>query len=170
MVTECYLGLGSNIGNREQYLLDSIFLLKSHKEIIVKDVSSFYETEPYGYIKQEKFLNAVILIQTSLEPEELLKVNNSIEKELDRKRIIRWGPRTIDIDILLYGNEEVNQDNLIIPHKELFKRAFVLVPLCEIYKKNLYYNSILKQALQINKDKNTVTCFKDRKEFLTIIK
>jgi len=131
-MAKVYLGLGSNIGNRKTYLRAAIRLLKKHKDIDVKKVSSIYETEPEGYVEQRKFYNLVLEIETSLSPGELLKICNFIEYLLKRKREIKWGPRTIDLDILLYGELEVEEENLEIPHPLMCKRSFVLVPLLEI--------------------------------------
>ena len=108
-----YLSLGSNI------------------EVLKK--SGLYETTPVGYLEQDLFLNAVIKIETDFSAREILKIINKIEAELDRKREIRWGPRTIDIDILIFSDKKINEPDLIIPHKEMMNRLFVLVPLIEIY-------------------------------------
>jgi 2-amino-4-hydroxy-6-hydroxymethyldihydropteridine diphosphokinase len=95
--------------------------------------SGLYETSPVGYVEQDLFLNAVIKIKTDFSEREILKIINKIENELDRKREIRWGPRTIDIDILIFSDKKINETDLIIPHKEMLNRLFVLVPLIEIY-------------------------------------
>ena len=92
-----------------------------------------YETTPVGYLEQNLFLNVVIKIETKFSEREILKIINKIEAELDRKREIRWGPRTIDIDILIFSDKKVNEPDLIVPHKEILNRLFVLVPLIEIY-------------------------------------
>ena len=132
MTPQVFLGLGSNVGNRKEYLEKAIKALKDISGITVTNMSSIYETEPFGEIKQDKFLNMVIKIETTLAPEKLLKITMAIEKDLDRLRTVRWGPRTIDIDILLYGNEVINTKDLTIPHAGLIERDFVLVPLLEI--------------------------------------
>lgn len=132
MKYQVFLSLGSNMGTREEYLKKAINLLDKDLSIDVKKLSSIYETEPFGDVEQDNFLNMVIEVETSLTPEELLKSAMKIEKDLDRVRTIRWGPRTVDIDILLYGDKEVNTDDLIIPHAGIAMRAFVLVPLLEI--------------------------------------
>ncbi|MFX3624179.1 MAG: 2-amino-4-hydroxy-6-hydroxymethyldihydropteridine diphosphokinase [Ectobacillus sp.] len=129
-----YLSLGSNIDDRYGYLKRAISLLSAHPSIQVQDTSSVYETEPVGYTEQSCFLNMAIKISTSLTPEELLNVIQSIEKELGRKRKIRWGPRTIDLDILLYNHENIETESLVIPHPRMYERAFVLVPLAEVNK------------------------------------
>ncbi|WP_028306526.1 2-amino-4-hydroxy-6-hydroxymethyldihydropteridine diphosphokinase [Desulfitibacter alkalitolerans] len=132
MTTQVFLGLGSNVGNRKEYLEKAINALENIPEITVTGISSVYETEPFGGVEQNKFLNMVIKIETTIMPAKLLEVIMAIEKDLDRVRTIRWGPRTIDIDILLYGDEVINTRDLTIPHIGLTERDFVLVPLLEI--------------------------------------
>jgi 2-amino-4-hydroxy-6-hydroxymethyldihydropteridine diphosphokinase len=129
---KAYLSLGSNIGNREAYLKAAVKIIKTHSSIKVTKVSGLYQSEPVGYALQRLFLNIVIEIETSLSPRELLMVCQFIEEFLKRKRKVEWGPRTIDVDILLYGQEEIKQPGLTIPHPEMSKRIFVLVPLLEI--------------------------------------
>lgn len=131
-MNQVFLGLGSNLGNRENYLLQAIRLLEGIKEIRVKKVSSIYETAPIGYINQGAFLNMAIEIETSLQPLELLEQTSNIENTLERKREIHWGPRTIDVDILLFNEETINEEKLTIPHPRMEERAFVLIPLAEI--------------------------------------
>ena len=133
-MTEAYLGLGSNIEPRMEYLKNAAKKLNAHQEIRVKEKSSVYITKPYGYQKQDDFLNAVLLIDTTLKAEDLLKNIMQIEKEMGRTREKEWGPRKIDIDILFYNQLQYESDDLIIPHPEITKRAFVMVPLLEIEK------------------------------------
>ncbi|MCM3738203.1 2-amino-4-hydroxy-6-hydroxymethyldihydropteridine diphosphokinase [Bacillus cytotoxicus] len=127
-----YIALGSNMGDRYTYLSQAIELLQAHPAIEVESVSSVYETDPVGYTEQEQFLNLVIKVSTNLLPQELLIVTQNVENELGRKREIKWGPRTIDLDILLYNHENIEAENLIVPHPRMFERAFVIVPLMEI--------------------------------------
>ncbi|MFY4777255.1 2-amino-4-hydroxy-6-hydroxymethyldihydropteridine diphosphokinase [Metabacillus sp. RGM 3146] len=129
----CYLGLGSNIGNRENYLKMAIESLKNEPAVKVGRLSSIYETDPVGYVDQEPFLNMAAEVFTSLKPEELLDVTRSIEEKLGRKRDIKWGPRTLDLDILLYNHENIETEQLIVPHPRMSERAFVLIPLKEVY-------------------------------------
>jgi len=131
-MAEAYLGLGSNLGNKRNNLKSALKMLEDHPQVEVRKVSSFYETEPVGYKEQDRFLNLVVKIDTSLNPFELLQFCQTIEKELKRKRIVRWGPRTIDVDILLYENFISQDPELTIPHPRMHERAFVLVPLEEI--------------------------------------
>lgn len=131
-MVKAYLGLGSNMGDMRKNLDIAVDLLKSSKNIKVTRQSSYYETEPVGYVEQDWFLNMVVQIETDFEPEELLAFCQQIEEVLKRKRIIRWGPRTIDVDILLYENYTSNEDFLTIPHPRMTERAFVMIPLYEI--------------------------------------
>jgi 2-amino-4-hydroxy-6-hydroxymethyldihydropteridine pyrophosphokinase len=127
-----YIGLGSNIGDREYQLNRAVELIKQTDGVEVTALSSYYNTAPVGYEEQPDFLNAVVEIKTTLSPEELLQLCTKIEKELKRERIIHWGPRTIDLDILLFGNDIVDSNNLTIPHPRMHERRFVLEPLNEI--------------------------------------
>ena len=133
MKNKVYLSLGSNIGNRQEYIESAIELVGKTEGIKILKKSGLYETSPVGYVEQDLFLNVVIKIETDFSAREILKIINKIENELDRKREIRWGPRTIDIDILILSDKKINETDLIIPHKEMFNRLFVLVPLIEIY-------------------------------------
>lgn len=127
-----YVALGSNINNREQYLQDAITALNQEPGIVVTGLSSIYETEPVGYVDQSAFLNMVVQIQTVIPAIDLLFNLLAIENRLGRKRDVRWGPRTIDLDLLLYGDEHLTTPDLIIPHPRMHERAFVLVPLSEV--------------------------------------
>jgi len=127
-----YIGLGSNIGDRKGFLDEAMQRLDNHHHIAVEKVSSIYETKPVGYDKQDDFLNMVIQISTELGHIDLLDVCQAIENDLGRERTIENGPRTIDLDILMFNNENRELDRLRIPHPRLNKRAFVLIPLYEI--------------------------------------
>ncbi len=111
---------------------EALCFLSEASGIRVLRQSSFYRTEPVGFEKQDWFINAVAEIRTVLTPQELLKATQEIEDKMGRLKGARWGPRVIDLDILLYGQEVVEDDDLVIPHPELHKRRFVLQPLCEI--------------------------------------
>jgi 2-amino-4-hydroxy-6-hydroxymethyldihydropteridine diphosphokinase len=128
-VTTAYVGLGSNVGDRLENIRDALRLLDERTEVV--GMSTVYETEPVGP-PQPDFLNAVCRIETGLSPHELLDVLKSIEVEIGRSPGERWGPREIDLDLLLYGDEETVADDLMVPHPRLTERAFVLVPLLEI--------------------------------------
>ncbi|MCG7346248.1 2-amino-4-hydroxy-6-hydroxymethyldihydropteridine diphosphokinase [Sporosarcina sp. ACRSL] len=127
-----YISLGSNIEDRLQHLTEAIHALHSHQQIEVTKVSSIYETAPVGYTDQADFLNLAVCVKTSLNPYELLAACQDIENGLGRVREVRWGPRTVDLDILLYNNDNIEAENLIVPHPRMGERAFVLVPLLEI--------------------------------------
>jgi 2-amino-4-hydroxy-6-hydroxymethyldihydropteridine diphosphokinase len=126
-----YIGIGSNLGNRGKNCSRAIRLLEK-KGIVVRQRSSLYETVPWGVRDQPRFLNMVIEVETELSPQELLALLKNVEIEVGREKSVRWGPRTIDLDILLYDDITLNEDSLTIPHPYLHERDFVLTPLCEI--------------------------------------
>ncbi|NLP43527.1 MAG: 2-amino-4-hydroxy-6-hydroxymethyldihydropteridine diphosphokinase [Peptococcaceae bacterium] len=128
----CYLSLGSNVGDRQQYLTRAMDLLAKLPNSRITKISAFYETEAWGGVKQNSFINNVVEFQTTLSPEQLLAECQNIENSLGRQRSVHWGPRTIDIDILIYGDLKFTSDKLIIPHPYLEVREFVLAPLREI--------------------------------------
>jgi 2-amino-4-hydroxy-6-hydroxymethyldihydropteridine diphosphokinase len=127
-----YLALGANIGKKIANVRKAIAMIDAHEECWVTATSSIYETKPVGLTDQPDFVNMVIGIETTLQPIALLELCNEIEQKLGRKRTIRWGPRVIDIDILLYDGVNIYEDRLAIPHPRMMERAFVLVPLAEI--------------------------------------
>ncbi|MGR3317163.1 MAG: 2-amino-4-hydroxy-6-hydroxymethyldihydropteridine diphosphokinase [Candidatus Anammoxibacter sp.] len=131
-MTKAYIGLGSNLENREVMLATAIGKLGNNGYINVTKKSTTYETKPVGGPSQPDFLNAALEIYTSLQPEELLARLQEIENDLGRERKIKWGPRTIDMDILLCGDSIMSNVNLQIPHPLMHTRRFVLVPLSEI--------------------------------------
>ncbi len=128
----CYLGVGSNLGNRRKNIKKALEYLAKTRGIKIEKTSRIYETEPVGGPAQDKFLNAAIKIKTSLTSCLLLKNIKKIEKDLGRKSTVRFGPREIDLDILLYGNKIIKRRGLVIPHPRMFEREFVLKPLREI--------------------------------------
>lgn len=127
-----FIGLGSNIGDRYRYLVQAIQLLTARSDIELINYSSIYETDPVGYEDQAQFLNMVIEVKTNLKAEKLLEVCLQTELVLGRKREVKWGPRTIDLDILLYNQENMETEKLVVPHPRMAERAFVIVPLLEI--------------------------------------
>lgn len=129
----CALGLGSNIGDKLAFVNEAVRRLDARETITVFKRSANYRTEPWGLKDQDWFLNICILIETSLTPEALLAECLAVEKELGRVRNRRWGPRKIDIDVLIYGNKTIDLDGLTIPHPRMAERAFVLVPLADIW-------------------------------------
>jgi len=131
-MTESYIGIGSNLGDRKEYIERAIEMLKESGNIKVEKVSRLYETEAVGGPPQGKFLNGVIKIETDFSPRELLNRLKRIEKELGRIERIKDGPRTIDLDILIYGDLHIEEENLVIPHPRMNERAFVKRPLNDL--------------------------------------
>ncbi len=127
-----YLSAGSNMGDKERYIREGIAALQKHPQIIVKRVSNLLVTEPYGGVEQDEFLNGALEISTLLPAGELLEELHRIEAAAGRERILRWGPRTLDLDIIFYDKAVYEEDDLIIPHVDMQNRYFVLKPLCEI--------------------------------------
>ncbi len=127
-----YLGLGSNLGDKKGYLDNAVRALDEAKGCHVERVSSYQVTEPYGGVEQDDFLNACLILKTLLTPEELLEKLHEIEQSAHRERIVHWGPRTLDLDILMYDDVVIETDELVIPHVEMHLRSFVLNPLREI--------------------------------------
>ena len=146
-----YLGIGSNLGDKRGYLNMAVEELGKDESISSLKVSEYIETEPYGPVEQPDFLNGVVEIETTLEPMELLTIIHDIEQEAGRGRIIHWGPRTLDIDILLYDDKIINTSDLTIPHPEMHKRDFVLKPLVEIAP-YVYHPILMKTAVQMLED------------------
>jgi processive 1,2-diacylglycerol beta-glucosyltransferase len=141
-----YLGLGSNMGDRANNIKEALNLLQT-QQVCIEKTSSVYESSPVGVLDQPNFLNQVVAISTKHSPLRLLDLCLQIEEKLGRVRTYKWGPRTIDIDILLYHNEVISQERLIIPHPYLHERRFVLEPLAEIACDVLVYNCSVKQLL-----------------------
>lgn len=155
------LGIGSNLGNREQNIASTIQLLAKHGDIFINKVSSLYETEPVGVKEQPAFLNLVIEISTNLPPLELLRVCLQVEKQLGRVRDKRWGPRTIDIDVLIYDDVKLDSEELILPHPRLHERNFVLIPLQEIAGDMPIYNGrTIKEMLLTAGDASEVVWYR----------
>ena len=127
-----YLGLGSNLGDKKGYLDNAVRALDEAKGCHVERVSSYQVTEPYGGVEQDDFLNACLILKTLLTPEELLEKLHEIEQSAHRERIVHWGPRTLDLDILMYDDVVMETDELVIPHVEMHLRSFVLNLLREI--------------------------------------
>lgn len=134
MSIDAYLSLGSNVGDRLETLTAAVFALHESPGVAVAEISGVYETAPWGGVEQPAFLNCCVRVVTSLGPEELLDELQTTETAFgrDRQQERRWGPRTLDIDLLLYGEEEIDTPRLQVPHPRLGERPFVLVPLMEI--------------------------------------
>jgi 2-amino-4-hydroxy-6-hydroxymethyldihydropteridine diphosphokinase len=139
-----YLSLGSNMGDRAEHLREAISRLQAKRRIV--SLSSFYETEPVEFIDQAWFLNCVISLETAETPKELMAAILQIEHQMGRERIQRKGPRTIDIDILLFGDEILDSPELTIPHPAMHERRFVLQPLAEIA--SAARHPLLKRTIQ----------------------
>lgn len=147
-MNKSYLGLGTNIGDRLNYLNQALNILNSHSNIKISKKSKLYETKAWGYTEQADFLNMCVEIETDLNPKDLLHVCQDVEKKLNRERKIRWGPRTIDVDILFFNDIILQEENLEIPHPRIKERAFVLIPLIDLNDKlkidNVSINEYLK--------------------------
>jgi 2-amino-4-hydroxy-6-hydroxymethyldihydropteridine diphosphokinase len=131
-VSRAYLALGSNLGDRAAYLQGAVDALVASEGVTVRAVSNVYETDPVGGPEQGRYLNAVVAIETPLEPRELLAVAQAIESEARRVRGVRWGPRTLDVDVLLVGDARVDEPDLVVPHQRMWERGFVLAPLHDV--------------------------------------
>ncbi len=127
-----YVGLGANLGGREETLRQAIAMLAAADRVAVIRVSELRETDPVGMVDQPRFLNGAVALETALAPRELLETLLRIERELGRVRGERWGPRTIDLDLLLYGDEVVDEPGLTVPHPRLHERRFALEPIAEL--------------------------------------
>lgn len=132
MINKVYIGLGSNLGDKVETLAKARLLIEAIKDVHIQRASSLYQTAPWGKTDQEDFINQVIEIETELLPLDLLHRLQDIEIKLGRLRDVRWGPRIIDLDVLLYGRETIDLEELKVPHPYLLQRLFVLIPLQEI--------------------------------------
>lgn len=144
-----YIALGSNLGDKEANLCLGVEGLRSTRGCRVEAVSDFLVTAPYGGVEQDDFLNGAMKIRTLLTPHELLERLHEIEQEAKRERVVRWGPRTLDLDILLYDDLILDEEELHIPHIEMCKRDFMLKPLCQIapYARHPVYNRTAAELL-----------------------
>jgi 2-amino-4-hydroxy-6-hydroxymethyldihydropteridine diphosphokinase len=140
------IGVGSNVGDRVETCCAAIEKLKRHPDIMEVKASPFFESDPVGVTSQPPFINLVIKMVTSQTPKELLRILKDLENELGRVYRYRWGPRELDLDILLYDDAVISTETLKIPHPEMHKRAFVLVPACEICPD--WEHPLLKKSLK----------------------
>jgi 2-amino-4-hydroxy-6-hydroxymethyldihydropteridine diphosphokinase len=132
-VARAYVGVGSNLGDREATIRRAIAMLAATRGVEVVAVSTLRETEPVGVVEQPRFLNGAVALETRLRPEELVGLLLAVERELGRDRTgIRWGPRTIDLDLLVYGDEVIDRQWLHVPHPLVHERRFALEPLAEL--------------------------------------
>lgn len=163
-MNKVYLSIGTNIGERESNLVEAVRQLVSEENITVTKVSSIYETAPVGFADQQSFLNIAVELETTLNAYEMLACCQQVEQHLGRVRLIRWGPRSIDLDILLFNHENIETESLIVPHERMFERAFVLVPLTEISEPdNAQLQRAHKQLLQMDLEKEGVMLWKQVK-------
>ena len=149
--TEAYISIGSNMGNKKENLEKAISELSQVKDTFVTKKSEIIETEPFGYKEQDDFLNACVGIKTLLPARELLKELLAIEKRMGRERKIKWGPRIIDLDIIFYGKEVIEEEDLIVPHPYMEYREFVLKPLEEIIP-NFVHPLLMKRVSTLRKE------------------
>jgi 2-amino-4-hydroxy-6-hydroxymethyldihydropteridine diphosphokinase len=154
-----YLGLGSNIGNRVENIVFALSVLQSSGFVNIKKISSFYETSPIGP-KQRKFYNIAVKANTSLNPHDLLSIIKQTEELMGREKTLHWGPRVIDVDILFFSRIVIAEKNLIVPHKEIQNRLFVLAPLNEISKNFICPISNKKIGVILNEKLLTLRCQK----------
>ena len=131
-----YIAAGSNLGNKEETLKEAIDKIDKRKDCVVTKVSNFYTTDPVGYEDQDQFVNCVFEIDTLQTPSELMNTLLEVEKDFKRERIIRWGPRTLDLDIIFYNDIISYDEHILIPHPRAHERQFVMKPMCDI---NPYY-------------------------------
>ncbi len=146
-MNDVYLSIGTNIGERKRNLQEAVYLLTQCEAIEVMSVSSIYETAPVGFVDQAAFLNIAVYVKTTKTAQEMLAICQAIENEQGRIREFRWGPRIIDLDILLYNHENIESEHLIVPHARMYERAFVLVPLMEIAQTASPQLNLAEQAL-----------------------
>jgi 2-amino-4-hydroxy-6-hydroxymethyldihydropteridine diphosphokinase len=132
MTARAYLGIGSNLGDRLAYLQLAVDGLAVTEHVRVVAVSPVYETEPVGGPEQPEYLNAVVAVDTTLDPRRLLHVGQRLEGEAQRIRRERWGPRTLDVDVLVFDDQMVDDSDLVVPHPRMFERAFVIAPLTDL--------------------------------------
>lgn len=153
--TTAYISIGSNMGDREKYLQDAVKALKCEPSIKEVRVSDIIETQPYGYTEQDPFLNAAVELKTLESPEGLLHICQKIEQAGKRERTIHWGPRTIDLDIVLFGDEVMQTEELTIPHVEMHRRLFVLEPLAQIapWAVHPVYHQTVREILERCKER-----------------
>lgn len=169
MVNQVYLSLGSNIGDRIQNLQRAVAMLQLRPENQVEAISPVYETEPVGGVEQRSFYNIALKLLTRLNAADLLKYLHVIEQSLRRRRLIHWGPRTIDLDILFFNDEEYQSAALKIPHPEIKNRRFELEPLLTIVQEN-ELREILSHQLATTPDQNWLKIIREKEEVNTWIK
>ena len=163
---DVFLGLGSNVGDREDYMMQALTAIGGLEKSRIQDISSIYETEPWGKKDQGIFLNQVVEVETQITPHELLRMCKKIEEKLGRKNGKAWDPRTMDIDLLLYGDRIVEEAELRVPHPRLQGRRFVLIPLDEIAPNFSIPGSgmTVREALEACPDTGSVKLFLNKED------
>ena len=156
--TIAYIGIGSNLGTPGKNCIEAIEKISSTKDIKIISRSSFYQTEPIGEVQQDWFVNSAIKIKTNLSPTHLLSALLNIESAMGRTREEKWGPRLIDLDLLFYGNLILEKKSLTLPHPEIQKRKFVLIPMSEIAESLVHptLKKTIKTLLQESSDGTVV--------------
>ncbi|SUD89813.1 2-amino-4-hydroxy-6-hydroxymethyldihydropteridine diphosphokinase [Psychrobacter phenylpyruvicus] len=156
----CYLGLGGNItnelGSPSQHIHNAIQSLQAHPKVTQVKASSLYASKPMGPQDQPDFINAVVEIETTLEPHDLLSLCQQLEQQAQRVRLRHWGERSLDVDVLLYGDEQINSPTLIVPHPGITQRNFVLIPLAEL-NPTVKINEIAITDLELSQDWSGLT-------------
>ncbi|MBU2709454.1 2-amino-4-hydroxy-6-hydroxymethyldihydropteridine diphosphokinase [Zooshikella harenae] len=152
-----YIALGSNLDEPLTHIIAGLQGLHQLPDTTIEAVSGLYSTPPLGPEGQQNYLNAVAQINTTHPPLALLDALQSIEQQQGRKRLVRWGPRTLDLDILLYGNQVINHERLVVPHAEMNNRSFVLLPLADIAKDLVLPSGTTVRQLATNIDKTGIT-------------
>lgn len=142
-MNKAYLLLGSNEGNREEWLERCLDMLSEHGNITA--LSAIYETEAWGLAEQPDFLNTAVCLETELDPTQLLAEIQQIEAALERQRTVKWGQRTLDIDIIFYNDDVIDQPDLVVPHPYLQDRGFALIPICELVPD--YIHPVLQKSV-----------------------
>lgn len=168
-MAEVYIALGSNIGDREGYLLKALGMFRRTNGVSLTGLSGIYQTPPVGYTDQDPFLNMVCRAEVSISPFALLDTLQAIEQALERKRTIHWGPRTIDLDILLYASERIQTPSLTIPHPYMFQRAFVLVPLREVYPAETIEGASFTERIGACSDQDGIVLYRSPQELEALL-
>ena len=163
--TIAYIGIGSNLGTPGKNCIEAIEKISSTKDIKIISRSSFYQTEPIGEVQQDWFVNSAIKIKTNLSPTHLLSALLNIESAMGRTREEKWGPRLIDLDLLFYGNLILGKKGLTLPHPEIQKRKFVLIPMSEIAE-NLVHPTLKKTIKTLLQESSDGTVVKKLKSLI----
>lgn len=156
-----YLSIGTNLGDRGTQLKTAVTLLRQFTEIDVICVSSIYETQPVGGVAQSDFLNIAVALKTQLDPKALLTKLHQVETTLHRQRLVHWGPRAIDLDIIFYDDMVSDDPVVTLPHPEVGNRLFVLIPLKEVSRQDPLIHTRVNQMIKTTTDRNWVRKFKD---------